>query len=360
MLDKESSTRLDLIRFPFVMSVIFAHAYESVVGYADGTIGISQNSFVPEFIRNFIAFGIARASTPVFFLMSGYLLFLGFTWNREHYLQKLKSRTRSLLVPFLFWNGVTLLFFAGAQAFPLGQLYVSGQNSPIASYSFMELVSAFFGIGRFPIAIQFWFIRDLFSLVLLVPLINFLNTRVPGPFLISLSLCWFLGIWPFPLPGAEAALFFSLGGFLATRNISLFELDRYGKIIVLAYLVAAAFDASPTQEIDRPVAHRFVVTLGMLTALYCTKLAFNSPKVRKTLLSLNSASFFVFAAHYPLLTIVRKLAYRVIQPNSSYVVLALYILIPSLVILFLIGAFHLLRRALPRFTRVITGDRIRS
>ena len=71
-LNSESSVRLSLLRFPLIVGVVFIHAYETMVGFSGGTVGVSQNNFVTEFIRNLISQGFARIAVPMFFLLSGY------------------------------------------------------------------------------------------------------------------------------------------------------------------------------------------------------------------------------------------------------------------------------------------------
>ena len=77
MLDSESSLRLNLLRFPLVVLVVFLHAYSSTVGFSDGEIGVSHSMFIVDLVRNFVSRGVATIAVPVFFLMSGYLFFAG-------------------------------------------------------------------------------------------------------------------------------------------------------------------------------------------------------------------------------------------------------------------------------------------
>ncbi len=118
MLNAQSSLRLNLLRFPLIVGVVFVHAYETTVGFSGGSvsIGLNQNNVISEFIRNLISQEIARIAVPIFFLMSGYLFFAGFVWSKENYLDKVKSRIKTLLIPFLFWNIATLLLIALGQS----------------------------------------------------------------------------------------------------------------------------------------------------------------------------------------------------------------------------------------------------
>ena len=79
--------------------------------------------------------------------------------------------------------------------------------------------------------------------------------------------------------------------------------------------------------------------------------------VAQALLALGSASFFVYAAHEPLLMVLRMLAYSNIPLDAPYTVLAIYLLLPALVIAFLVLCHGVLKRTCPRLLGLITGGR---
>ena len=229
----------------------------------------------------------------------------------------------------------------------------------IANFSSIDYLNAVFGIGRSPIAYQFWFIRDLMLLVLLVPIIGYLNKVAALPFLLILFLMWFFGGWPFYSPSVEATLFFSTGCYLGYVGRDLFTLDRYGHVAVVLFTLTAILAALALQfdHNDYFYVYKVSMVFGVPAALYATKLVVSRPKIRNILLSLGQASFFVFAAHEPLLTIGRKLAYKIIQPDSSYWVLLVYFLEPTCVIIIFVVIYRFLSTHLVNFTRVITGGR---
>ena len=101
MLDKESSLRLKLLRFPPIIGVIYIHSYDTVIHYSTGSLGTVEFNGLTTFVRILISEGIARTAVPLFFLMSGYLFFAAFHWSEQTYLKQINSRLRSLLIPFL-------------------------------------------------------------------------------------------------------------------------------------------------------------------------------------------------------------------------------------------------------------------
>ena len=207
MLDDESSLRLNLLRFPLIVGVVFIHAYSNTVGFAGGDMVVSQTNFVVDFVRNFVSQGVARIAVPLFFLMSGYLFFMGFEWSKESYLIKLQSRIKTLLIPFLFWNIATLLLTAIIQAMPATKMFLSGRSLLVTNYSIFDYLNAIIGLNTLPISYQFWFIRNLIIFILLVPIINLINKTLPIPFLGILLCCWLIGFWTVDILLLEGLLF---------------------------------------------------------------------------------------------------------------------------------------------------------
>lgn len=100
--------------------VCFNHAYvvPTAIEHASwsGTaIAIIENSF---------RYGVARISTPFFFMVSAYLLFREASSLRTRYGAEIRKRVRSLLVPFLFWSTWSFVIIASIQQIP----FVMGQS----------------------------------------------------------------------------------------------------------------------------------------------------------------------------------------------------------------------------------------
>lgn len=349
MLAQDTSQRIGMMRFPLIVGVVFAHAYPGA-GY----------NFISVFVYNFICHGLARIAVPLLFLISGYLFFINFDLSKQTYWSKFQARIGTLLIPFLIWNFATLLIFALAQKIPLTSGFFSGLNSPIASYSLFDYINAIFGINRMPIAMQFWFIRDLMILVLLTPVINYVNSRIPTLFLTLLFICWMLDFWPVYVPSVEAALFFSIGTFLGGRNQNLFVMDKYGFFVIPIYILLLVITSLFLHNPLITYVHRIGILLGIVSAMFISKQAMKWPRVKDKLLELGAMSFFVFAAHEPLQIIIRKLVYKLFLPEAWSTEVALYFVIPISVIFILIKSYLVLEAFAPHLLKVITGERTKS
>ncbi len=356
-IDSVSSERLSTIHFPLIIGVVFIHAYHTEVVLSNDTIGVANTGYWVDFCRDLISQGLARIAVPLFFLISGYFFFLGFTFSVENYRKKICSRVKTLLIPFLFWNITTLLLLSLAQYIPATQVFFSGRNAPIATFGIFDYFNAIFGINKLPISYQFWFIRDLMVMVLFTPAIYLFLSKAPKVLLLVFFSIWFLNIWPIYIPSAPAFVFFYAGAYFAHSNTNLFSLDRFGSLILPVYLVTLLIDTVTKDYIFNSYIHSIGILLGISSTLYITKAIVETTYLKKFLLWASGCSFFVFAVHEPLLTVARKISYEVLQPINDMSVLSLYFLTPTFVIVFSVIFYMCMKSIMPNFLSVISGGR---
>ena len=307
-MDRASSDRITLIRFPLIVGVVFIHAYSSMVHVEQGAIGPAHTGFAVRFIRDIVSGGIADIAVPLFYLLSGFLYFHGAQWTRATYFAKLRTRAHTLLVPYVAWNALAVLLVAIAQAIPATARLFSAGYAPVASMEWTEIVDLALGITKAPIAYPFWFIKDLMLLVVAAPLIHLLARRAGLVFLVLCGGAWALELFPAYALDTEAVFFFYFGALIAVRGDDPFAVDRYGSEFVAAYLVVVTADALTKGQAVNLLFHKTGLVLGCAAALYGSR-ALLVPGPRRVFLRLGRASFFVFAAHEPLLTAVRKALY---------------------------------------------------
>jgi surface polysaccharide O-acyltransferase-like enzyme len=236
--DDAISSRIEILRFPLIVGVVFIHSFSPPAHLAQGMIGIKISDALVDFVIFFISQGVARVAVPLFFLVSGYLFFLGgWSWKKQG--SKLKRRIHTLLIPLLFWSLLNLMVYAVGQSLPQTNIFFSNAPfPPVLYFSLINYVRAIFGIpSGYPFAVQFWFIRDLMALVVLAPAIYFVVRSRLGLFFLAALFClWFAGKWPPPFPSAEASLFFSLGAYLSQPGMKITYLDKFSPWITTVYL----------------------------------------------------------------------------------------------------------------------------
>ena len=357
VLAAEESIRLKILNFPLILGVVYIHAYSATIDHAGVSLGPEQLNYLTDFVRILISQGLARIAVPLFFLMSGYFFFQGFTWSWQGYGLKLASRARTLLLPYLFWTILVVITRFLGQSIPAVKAYFSGDGGLIADLSIFDLANAVLGFTRAPEAYHFWFIRDLMLLMLLSPLILFVLRFFALPVLAGVFALWITGKWPLYTPDAVGVLFFSLGGYLAMKGKSLLMFDRYGKWLVLAYLPVLLADVIWYEAPFNLCLHRCGIVIGLLAVLYASKLIVERGRYKNILLWLGGSSFFVYAVHEPFLGIVRTIAFQTLPLIWPYTILLIYLLVPLGVVAVLVVVHAVLGAHLPRLLRLVTGGR---
>lgn len=365
--DELQSKSIDFLRFPLIVGVVFIHNYSSTMIVQGVEIG--NDTFMPVYhvASELFSQVIGRIAVPLFFFISGFLFFLNIgIFDQNCYFSKLKKRAKTLLVPYLFWNIAFLLFYYLASHAPVLSSWFQGRT-----YDMDFILSALWGIPpeatatsemTYPIAYQFWFIRDLMVTVILTPLIYCLIKYLKVYVVVLLGLLWYLKLWPAALEfhglSSAAFFFFTLGAWFSINGKNLIE--EFAKIkysVFIIYPVIALVDLF-TKGMDCNV---YINYLGILSGiLFCFDLvSLNLGKGKwRVFKFLSASSFFVFAIHDPwLLAQIKKLYFKVFLPSTDTQLTVAYFIVPVFVILFALGIYFLLKKSFPRFTQLITGGR---
>ena len=357
----ETSHRITLLRFPLIVGVVFIHAYGVEENFSDSAIRIASVSTTLNFVQNLFSQVLARVAVPLFYAISGFLFFSMFDGSTKSYETKLRSRVNTLLIPYLTWNALTIICFALVQTYPLTSNYLSGQNKLIAEFGLLDYLNAFAGYGpkRQPIAYQLWYIRDLILLVLLVPAITVLARNWPKVLLASSAAIWFCINHKHSLPIDPGAwLFFCLGAVIAGNITWLANVDRVGTWATCIYIGVAILDAAlPRTHASGMITHKAGICIGIITAWYLIGKLPKASRTAQALVRVAPFSFFVFAAHALILTTVKKLAYKVIVPESETTILLIYFLAPMVTITITLGAGVTLHRFAPNAFKILSGGR---
>lgn len=228
------SRTLSSIRFPMIIGIIVIHSYVNGLAGFDDTVG--QHSWVAA-VGYLFSNVFARICVPLFFVISGLLFFYNVKrYSKDVYFSKLKSRAKSLLVPYILWNligfGLIMLyrspllsrFFPGLSAADIDLKYIMD-----CFWCHGEVNHSFFEGGGMPVDYPLWFIRNLMILVVLTPVVYFVLSRIPIIYMSALTICWIAGWWP-TINGLSITgiYFFSIGAFLGMRKIDpVAELERF-------------------------------------------------------------------------------------------------------------------------------------
>lgn len=362
-INKLQSKVINSLRFPLIIGVIFIHNYNPTAIVQGIEIGSNGDMPIYYVCSNLFSQLIGRIAVPLFFFISGFLFFLNVDFRKNAYKTKVYSRIFTLLIPYLFWNIAFLIFHYIASHLPGLSVWFKE-----ATYTLDYFLSALWGQVNdeknmtFPIAYQFWFIRDLMLVVLMTPLIYYFLKKFKIYGLTFVGLLWF---WDFSIPyigirglSTSACFFFMIGAWFSINHKNVIEeFRKVGNWIYLLYIVAAITYLCTINDVNSKYIQSLSVLFGIVC---CFKIAEKlvDKSCFKVVPFLSSASFFVFAVHEPwLLSQIKKMLYKLLQPQSDIMLTFLYFGIVALVVVIALISYYVLKRIFPRFTAVITGGR---
>ena len=345
----EISGKIKLLRLPLIIGIVAYHSPTMSVGYAD------------KFFQVFIANTWGGSCVAFLFILSGFLFFRNFNLSLSSYLEKLKSRFWTLLVPYLFWNlAVLAMVLIALKIKPTISFFQGHQKTLIGDYSFANFINCLTGYDEgSPIAYHLWYVRDLIGMVILSPVFLLVARKIPylglalfaAPWLLKLQ----LGFIKIMLLGP---LFFYLGCLIAVQKLDLTWLNRRKSLIIGIYLsMAVVLAIMQTSQIET-FQHLFECCTRVVgtMAIWCAS-DLIAGKLQKVCLNLSGFAFFVYAAHEPTVTVLKEVFDKLSKNPNSITVMVHYLWILTIATLLTLAAGSLLQKYTPKFFQVITGAR---
>lgn len=378
--DEIQSAAIDLLRFPMALLVVVLHMNPDTISPASIPFEPLSAEWLANIIRIAGSHVISHVAVPVFFMTSGFLFFKSFgDWSWRLYGRKLKSRSRTLLTPYLLWLcAVPLLsvifsflysfYNTAAPQDYLARLRELDLHYFWDTYSWGADGTDWLGnhlLKTSPYLVPFWFLRDLMVVTLLSPAIFFCIRKAGTLTMSVLALCYVSRVWP-QVPGLSiaAVFFFSLGAWFSlngrniTDSVAQYRLP-VASICILTCGICIWYDGpNPIYENTYP----FFVLSGTLTAfLVAAAVARRGLRAPGLLVA---SCFFVYAMHtFPLPVTSSPLMFWRFYTESHLAgfsatgAAAAYLLAPLLATATCTAAYLAGRKLLPRLTRLLSGAR---
>lgn len=359
---KQVSIAISTLRFPLIAAIVLIHTdmHNIIMDGIEYCPSRKYENF--EIIHHLFTNELARTAVPLFFLISGILFFRTPDFNFSIYLSKLKSRIRSLFIPYIFWN----LAVFGVQAISqwLFPSMLSGRNKLITNFSSLDFLTMFWNhnhVGE-PICYQFWFIRDLIIVVILSPIIYWIIKKIP----VTIAIIGILWLWEI-LPNVigfkcVSIFFFSLGGWLGINKEKLYELFglnvRQTIITMTLYIIIIAFSTlfwKNGNTIPYNFSHKIGILIGMIVLFNYVRYFAEQKKIVPNRFLINS-SFFIYGYHGITVALVMKTYAKLVPWNEGTIILGYFLcwIITTALGLFL---YFFLMKLFPNFGNLITGER---
>ncbi len=358
------SESLNLLRFPLALVILIIHVFgingAGEVHFTDFSWYRATSNFINAFMRG--------QSVPIYFFISGYVFFLGIQLTKEKLKQKLNNRRKTLLVPYLIWNSVSVLLILAAVLF-LPVNMASQSVSPEISLSSIlscywmydgRLAGSVIDDCTMPIDFPLWFLRDLMLVVLCTPILNKILKKKGVYWVIAFGILWFatacgIGLqFYFPTAGL---FFFSWGAYMSiNQKDMLVEFGRFTVASVILYLglgMTYMFFTGGNPMLLKVIKSCNVI-VGLLFA-YNLSAWLLRRKWCKVSSFLASASFFIYVTHGILCGKVYRAVFYVFKPDGNLTIILSLVTAVVLTTVLLLAAFYLLRQYAPNVLKIVAG-----
>ena len=354
------SNTIEWLRFFCAALVVLIH---SVGVPVNGTEVVSYHNGVYDTVRIFFSEGVGRLAVPLFFLISGYLFFIGLEeWNKEKWLKKLKRRGKTLLIPYLIWNLIAI-FFAFFLLYFRSRMNGTETPTMVGWYHEVGGLRAFWDatVGNYPYNYPLWFIRDLIVIVVAAPLIYLCVKRTNFIGLILLFILYFFEKNP-TCPGlsAEGFFFFSWGAFFSIRRLDFTEPFRKHWIVAtclaVPFLIMMVLTYGNNDDLWE-YARKGLALFGCPATIGIVSLLFERKRL-KVHHTLSNSSFLIYAAHARIVLPIVEGALGKMAPRSPLGLIVSYFAEASITVAILVLCYYCLSKWTPKSFSFITGGRV--
>lgn len=362
----------DWLRFPLIVGVVFIHCFGKPFDYEAINFAHLTGMDYYNLFRVSISHVLTHVCVPTFYLISGYLFFIGLEkWNWNNYLNKLWKRARTLLVPFLIWNTICILLtlfsvmrhegWIGIQSFfednGYWHLYWDCKQWNLDRTNWLGGAN----LSTSPYLIPLWFLRDLMIVSVCSPLLYLLLRKTRGLGVFLLVTCYITGVFiPFPGFSIMAFMFFGIGGYCRINRIDVTMLTynyRYYIYIVAAilWIVCTLFNGHNTKTGD--MIYPFYVIVGCMAMINIATHFVKNNIVRIPVI-LSNSSFFIYLLHsIMVISIVTMMVQKIFGETNVILQTFSYLLVPIVTVFICFVIYYLLNKYTPFLCKILVGNR---
>lgn len=335
---------ISYIQFLCGILIVILHS-NNISGYAFNKNTSYANQAVYYFEE--IITVIGHVAVPIFFYITGYLMYRNYSNNFENYLKKVKSRISTLVQPYLIWNFIIVIFYWVLSRIPmiadrLNHMYVPNN----LGYIIRSILNSDFT--------PLWYVRNIFILaVLSIIFYQIIRFKFGGMIIIGLLVVLNL-LFEFNYFGIIYWLpMYLCGGMCALHGKSIFRLkgDIQGKslkFLFVLFFVSSTFSNNNMVMYIYRVLSPFVVG-DFLRILYEKKIFLKTEGIWKY-------SFFTYCLHFVIISIYQKIM-LILFGNGCVVTLLSYLSTPIICLVIVFSVAYMLERYCPFVWRLLTGNR---
>ncbi len=341
MEEKQFRGKVRWFTFLFSVLVVWVHAFnaELFLGSGPSAAGLKR-------VQTWIGNGLGQFAVPGFFMISGYLFYRGFTWDKLG--RKWRSRFRSLVVPYFLWNGLYYLGYVTASRVS-GLADIVGKGRIPFTWE-----TALDAVVHYRYNAVFWYLYQLIWLIALTPLIYaFLKRKKTAAlWLAAAALCVWFQV-DFPFVNEDSVLYYSAAGAAALHVSGAAERGgdarsflTGGGMVLAGAVCGLGFHR--WGEVGLLVFARLLIPMGVWQMADKRVLPAVRPWMEDT--------FFLYATHFAFVRLVNKTG-AVLFPGSGLAAAVLYFGMPAFCLIFsrVLGA--VLKKWIPPLWSALNGGR---
>lgn len=373
------SESIYMLRFPLAILVVFVHGFGAEINITELHAGGLTGLAVYDYIRLFFSVVISRSAVPVFFIISGYLLFLKVEkYDKAIYISKLRKRLHGLVIPYVSW---ILLFVLWILMFKLGGILLydkpwmgivdyfkeNGYLHMFWDSSVWGERETWLGVKAHnsgPVLLPFWYMRDLIMMVIFSPVCYWLIKNIKLVFIAFLFTIYVLDIRISYMSESfvDASLFFSLGAYFAIMKQDFTDVLwkwRYA-IVPLAVILMAmqTYTGSAMGDSVSRMIHPWLVIFQSAALIIVASAMCRHQGLYRWNKKLAGTSFFIYALHPFILGYVIAFINKVApMGNAWYMQTFCYLTAPLACVMVCIGVYWGMRMYMPSVMRVLMGER---
>jgi surface polysaccharide O-acyltransferase-like enzyme len=333
MINKELSDKIKVTSFIATLLVLYRHSLNYLAFFGTWT-GFGINKVVQNSAMVF-----TEMAVPYFFIISGYFFCKKQYNSYLTYKTLVLNKTKTLLIPFILWNlfCLAILFVTNTQVF-----------NHISIQSFIQdlVLSKWDG--------PLWYVRDLFALMLLIPLYQWIiHSRY-----VFVRICPLFIIFFFWIPvdssfiSTEAIFFFYMGCLISSKDKLLqYRINKYWLIIPLLFWISYSTGIFLYRNI---IIHRLNTLIGLIIVWQAINALPQS--IFRYVMKYSSYAFVIYASHSYLVKILKN-GIAFFFKNNELIALLTYLFLPFMTAIIIINIAKRWKRYFPTSYHIFTGNR---
>ena len=364
IIPEETSKRITALRFFLAILVVFIHNNYTLKNIADAVakgepdILFSPNT-LSKWIQLFISQGIAKCAVPLFFMFAAYLQAI----KADSYKVLLKKKFKALFFTYFLWIGLYGFYSSVVKIIILkiAPSFIENPDTTMFTWTITDWIHKIVGYGTGDgtpgFAEQFWFVRDLFILVIVSPIIKFLIKKIKLGFFILVFIIYFLKIKVYFV--ITTALFFYVSGlYWGYYNFNLFKIIDKIKFseVIIVWIFSFLWEFIGFDEGN--AIGSFTELSSCVLLLKLSANIIKNEKIYNIANYLSGFSFFLYAIHMPLLSeYLKKLWIHFFPMKNGFFCLFEYFGVTILIVVIGTGIGIVLKKICPKLFILLNGGR---